>query len=131
LIAIGGVVATVRVVSAPRPVATLQRVEATADVEMLDILALEGPGEINPSSLRSYESYRGVEVWSATNSFGAPCILTVDRSGGDVPGASCVPEPAELFADLMGYGLPDGGRARLVFRGDTVDVFEYRPEAAG
>jgi hypothetical protein len=131
LIAVVGVVATVLVTSAPRPLATLQRVVATADAEMLAILAREGPEEIDPSSLRSYESYRGVELWSARNTFGARCLLTVDRSGGDVPGASCVPEPAELFADIMAYGLPDGARARFVFRGDTIDVFEYQPEAAG
>ncbi|WP_243075746.1 hypothetical protein [Microbacterium sp. SS28] len=130
LIAVG-TVATVRVASAPRPVATLHQIGETADVEMLDILVREGPGEIDPASLRSYGSYRGVEVWSATNSFGAPCLLTLDRSGGDVPGASCVPEPAKLYADIMGYGLPDGGRARFVYRGNTVDVFEYQPEAAG
>ena len=126
-----GVIVIVSVASVPRPHATLQRVGQEADVGMLEILANEGPGEIDPSTLRNYESYRGVEVWSATNAFGALCLLTVDRSGGgDVPGSSCIPAPGKLYVDIMGYGLPDGGRARFVFDGETVDVFEYQPDSA-
>ena len=129
--ALGVVVATVVLVSGPRPVETLQLVESEADLEILAILAGEEQwAAIDPSTLRGYEPWGAIEVWSATNDFGSPCLIAFERETRDVVSTSCVPEPADLFIDVMGFGLPDGGRTRFIGAGDTLAVHVYLPEGA-
>ncbi len=131
VVAIGAVIATVMLVSGPRPDATLELVAEEPDVEILAILAAEEQwAAIVTSTLQGYEPYGSVEVWSATNGFGSPCLIAFERETRDVVSTSCIPEPAELFIDIAEHGLPDGGRTRFVSSGSTLEVHVYLPEGA-
>lgn len=130
-VAIGALVATVQLTSGPRSDATLQLVASEPDVQILAILAGEEQwAAIDPLTLRGYEPYEEVEVWSAMNGFGSPCLIAFERARNDVVSTSCVPEPAELFIDVWVPGWPDSGRTRFMFDRGTRDVHVYIPDGA-
>lgn len=131
LVAVCAVATTVRLVAQPRPDATLQIAMSEPDEQIITMIGGSTPwADIRESTLRGFEPYQGVEVWSAVNARDSACLVIIDRSSGRIEGTSCVPVEAELFTDLSGYGLPDGARMRFVSRGDTLDVYTYLPEEA-
>ena len=118
----------------PRPTATLSSTAGRADEEVLALVA-EPAGwfDIDTTRLRAYETYRGVEPWSARDEFGNPCLLLIDRAADEVLEAACTPQEVRLIADIGAWpadvsdyafaeGLPDGTVIRFQHRGDTVDV---------
>jgi len=141
LVLVGGIVAATLLLSAPpRPEATLHPTGAAVDnllyelvVGGLPLLAIE------PSTLRGYESYLGVEIWSGVNWFGSPCLVAVHRASGNLSEARCAPASADLIMDVSSSG--DGfegfeGRAgdgiiRFVLRDDTVDAYVHLMPEAG
>jgi hypothetical protein len=128
VVAVGAIIATVVLVSGPRPDATLRQITDGPDADILAILAREEPwAGIERSSLRGYEPYQGFEVWSAANIFGSRCLVAVYPETVEVVNTSCVPASAELFVDALEHGLPAGARIRFIQRGDTVDAYEYLP----
>ena len=137
LVGVGAVVTTVVLLSVPpRPDATLQRTAAEADDQVLTLVRQEVPWmKIDGSTLRAYESYLGLELWSAENAFGSPCLIAVERSKNLFSEVGCAPSPAALFIDVSSWdddfdGHPGDGIIRFFLRGDTVDVYIYfGPEA--
>lgn len=123
----------------PHSDATLHPTEDEADdvvFLMLDVLG----ADVDRSSLRGYEPYRGVEPWFFVDRQGLQCFMIIDRSGPTVDGANCVPPGVELFADIGAWpllgdesmeGLPDGSIIRFQYRGDSVDAFLYPASEAG
>jgi hypothetical protein len=122
----------------PRPDATLHPLPAEADEVVFSLLYVLG-ADVDRSSLRGYERYRGFEPWFAVNKQGQQCFMIVDRSGPSVDGANCVPSDVDLFADIGAWpllgndymeGLPDGSILRFHYRGDSVEVVLYPPPDA-
>jgi hypothetical protein len=86
--------------------------------------------EIDGSTLRSYGSYLGLELWSSQNAFGSTCLLAVQPSIDIVSEVDCAPPPADLFIDVSSSGdeydgFPGEGIIRFWLRGDTVDAYLY------
>jgi hypothetical protein len=134
LVVAGGIVATVHLVSTPRPDATLQPTAAEADDRVRRLVVEEAPWfEIDPSTLRGYGSYLGLEIWSGVNAFDSPCLVAVHRANDILSESSCAPSAADLIMDVSssGDGFEGfGGRAgdgiiRFMLRGDTVDAYVY------
>lgn len=85
---------------------------------------------IESSTLRAYGSFLGLEIWSGTDAFGSPCLLSVNRANDTLSDLRCAPRPAELFLDISSIGddydgLPREGIIRFVHRGDTVDAYVH------
>lgn len=140
-IAVGLIVATVMLVSGPRPDATLQATGVEPDEQLNFLLESEGveQGISNPagfgsemvidiSTLRAFGTYEEIEIWSAVNAFESPCLIAIHRASIDVIARQCVPVSAELFIDTREHGLPLGERMRFVLRDDTVAVHHLVPE---
>ncbi|HYH76478.1 MAG TPA: hypothetical protein VD841_03105 [Arthrobacter sp.] len=140
LVLAGGIVTTTLLLTAPRPEATLHPTGAAADDQVRVMVSLGEPSPlmIEPSTLRGYGSYLGLEIWSGVNAFDSPCLLAVHRARGNYSEARCAPAPADLIMDVSSSG--DGfegfeGRAgdgiiRFILRDDTVDAYVYLiPEA--
>ena len=117
----------------PHPDATVHRIPNKADAMVLSLLGILGT-DAEPSSIRGYEPYRGLETWFAVNEQGFQCFMIIERSGPTVDGGNCVPPGVDLFADIGAWpllgddfmrGLPDGSIIRFHYRGDSVDVFVY------
>jgi hypothetical protein len=117
----------------PRPDATLRLAAYEADRGVLRSLTFLG-ADVDPSSIRGYQPYRGVEPWFSVDRQGLQCLMLIDRSAGSVDGANCVPPGVDLFADIGAWplvgsdfidDLPDGSIIRFHYRGDSVDVFRY------
>ena len=140
-VAVGAIIATVMLVSGPRPDATLQPTGVAPDEQVMFLLESEGlelglsnpPGfgsemVIDLSTLRGFETHQGIELWSAVNAFQSPCLIAIHRDSLDVVARKCVPEGVHLFIDTMSHGLPDGERLRFVMEGNTVAVHHLVPE---
>ena len=141
LVLAGGIVTTTLLLSAPpRPDATLHPTGAAVD-NLLYELVVGGAHllAIEPSTLRGYGSYLGVEIWSGVNAFDSPCLVAVHRASSYLSEARCAPVPADLMMDVSSSG--DGfegfeGRAgdgiiRFVLRDDAVDAYVYLIPEAG
>ncbi|WP_248761612.1 hypothetical protein [Pseudarthrobacter sp. SSS035] len=140
LVLAGGIVTTTLLLSAPRPDATLHPTGAAVDNQLYELVVGGAPRlVIEPSTLRGYGSYLGVEIWSGVNAFDSPCLVAVHRASGNLSEARCAPAPADLIMDVSSSG--DGfegfeGRAgdgiiRFVLRDDTVDAYVYLIPEAG
>lgn len=134
LVIAGGIVATVILVSAPRPDATLHPTEAEADDLLRTLVVEEAPWlEIDTSTLRAYGSYRGLEIWSGVNAFDSPCLVAMHRANDTLSEWRCTPSPADLIMDVSSTGdgfegfdgVAGDGIIRFVFRGDTVEAYVY------
>ena len=117
----------------PHPEATLWPTAGRADEEILTLI-FEDVGGIDLSTLENFDSFRGLEPWSAMDFDGNPCLMIIDRSTGTVVGAECTPQEADLLVDIgtwpvMDYrfaeDLPDGSVIRFHQRGNAVDAFVH------
>ncbi|MCU1444116.1 MAG: hypothetical protein JWQ59_2266 [Cryobacterium sp.] len=139
LVVASGIVATVLLVSAPRPDATLHPTAAEADNDVRRLVVEEAPWlNIDTSTLRAYGSYLGLEIWSAVNAFDSPCLVAVYRANDTLSESRCAPSAADLIMDVSSSGdgfegfdgLAGDGIIRFMLRGNTVDAYVYlMPEA--
>jgi len=134
LVVAGGIVATVRLVSAPRPSATLPATAAEADNRVRELVVEEVPWlEIDTSTLRAFGSYLGLEIWSGVNAFDSPCLVAVHRANDVLSEGRCAPFPADLIMDVSSSGdgfegfdgVAGNGIIRFILRGDTVDAYVH------
>ena len=66
---------------APRPDASLAPTGAPPDDVLIAFVRNSGPIDIDLSTLRSYETFRGIEPWSAVDDYGNPCLILIDGRG--------------------------------------------------
>lgn len=119
----------------PRPDATLRPVDALPDSQVYRLAAFAEVLEMDTSTLRAYETYRGVEPWSTEDRYGNPCLFVIEPSSDNLLGAVCTPPGAELYADIGAWpysadhfaeGLPAGTVIRFHLNGNQVDAHVYR-----
>jgi hypothetical protein len=114
------------------PDATLLPVTDTASSVALAML---GFLEAQPaaSTVRGYDSFRGIEPWFFKNEQGFDCFMLI-TGPATVDGANCVPPGVDLFADISPWRqlagedtepLPAGSMIRFHYRDDRVDVYVY------
>ncbi|MBG6182026.1 hypothetical protein [Arthrobacter sp. CAN_A1] len=117
----------------PDPDATLHQIAEEGDEVVISMLSVLD-ADVNPSSIRGYEPYEGLEPWFSMNRRGLHCFMIIDRSRRTVDGANCVPPGVDLSADIGAWplsggsdvaGPPDGSVIRFHYRGNSVDVFHY------
>jgi hypothetical protein len=112
--------------------ATLERTGIPPDE--LTLRLLEPPEaahlEMDLTTLRGFGDHDGVDMWSASNAFGSPCLIAIHRETADVLGTSCVPTGGTTFVDTRWHGLPPGAAYRFTLRGDAVDVHHLLPMGA-
>lgn len=136
-IVVAAMVVAVLTLSAARPDAKLRPTAAEADSQFLALLAEEVPEvQFSLATLRAYENYRGLEMWTGANEFGSPCLIAVDRANDTVSEMRCAPPPAELIVDVSSIGddfdgLPGQGIVRFIHRGDSIDAYLYLLPEAG
>lgn len=125
LVAIGGVVAMLIAVSGPRPDATLAK---TGEGASLDVLALINSDHafvhIYGSTLRAHESFQGWDIFTGSNTYGAPCLVVIAPTE-DFVRVECTPAPAKQVADSHPYTQPDGPMIRFIVNGDIVEAWVY------
>jgi hypothetical protein len=124
----------------PKPDATLHPSGAVVDGEILSLVSAAPLAQVDDSTLRGYEAYRGVEPWLGTNAQGALCLMAMERSSVILVGVRCAPPEAELMLDLLVWapgdefaymeGLANGTVIRFHVRRDAVDAFLYVPPSA-
>ena len=130
-----GVVGTAVWSLAPRPDATLQQIAVEANSDIIRVLSAQGRGPV-PSTLRRFEPYHGVRVWSVEDHAGKVCFIVWDLAASGRFSIKCAPPGTDVAltlsvareADEFGHWLPDGSNVDFRFREDTVDVF-VRPPA--
>lgn len=132
LVVVGSAITlTAVLLTAPRPDETLHVTAAKPDDLVRGLVAREASRfHIADSTLRSYGSFLALEIWSGTDGFGSPCILSVNRANDTLSDLRCAPHPAELFIDIASIGddydgLPGDGLIRFIHRGDTVDAYVH------
>lgn len=85
---------------------------------------------ISPDELRRYESFQGLNVWSAESRYGLTCLLVAVPVQGLREGLStegCSLGGLDAHADLPPTG--GDGLIRFVLRGDHVNVYVYESGA--
>ncbi|MFE5409605.1 hypothetical protein [Microbacterium sp. NPDC056569] len=120
---------------APYPDATLQKIDAEADSDIIRVLSAQGRGP-DAATLRQFEPYHGVGVWSVENSAGKVCFVVWDLAASGRFSIKCAPPGREVALTLsvvsegddFGRWLPDGSSVDFRFGEDTVDVFVRPPE---
>jgi hypothetical protein len=120
----------------PHADATLSATGAAADDLLIELVRNSGPIDIDLSTLRSFQPFRGVEPWYAVDDYGNPCLILIERSRERLVEAQCTPTEAELVADYGAWpvleptaGLPYGSIVRFFHRGDTVEAFVHPAQA--
>ena len=117
----------------PHPDATQHRI--AVEIEFADVLSIQGVSHDN-STLRQYEPYRDIKLWSVIDDRGYFCLAAWEQGLSGRVGHQCAPPGTELFVDLeAGQGsdsfaawLPDDSFVRFQLRGAGVDV--YLPPAS-
>ncbi len=90
---------------------------------------------IDKSTLRTYETYRGVELWSAASVLGNSCLLALEPTSDRLLAAGCVPPGADPIIEIYDVpvysrdrwhdGLPTGTVVRFIQNDHTVSVWLY------
>jgi hypothetical protein len=122
----------------PHPDATLHPAADEEDNSVIrEVTANVGDPDI--STLRHFERYREIAVWSVDNGSGDTCLLAWDRGGRSGRFEfQCLPAAVELAlhmpvvaegGDGFGGWLAEGSVISLHLREDTVDVFIHPPPA--
>jgi hypothetical protein len=133
-VAVIGVIYGVATLLEPRPDAMLSPTGGTVDDLLIGLVRNSGPIDIDLSTLESFETFHGVEPWSAVDDYDNPCLILIERSTQRLVEAQCTPPEADLMADFgtwpayefdIGDPLPDGSIVRFHHRGDTVEAFVH------
>ncbi|MFB7891704.1 hypothetical protein ACFC1I_05865 [Microbacterium sp. NPDC056044] len=119
---------------AARPDVTLRQVGDGAGSDITRVLNAQGMG-VDVSTLREFERYHDVAVWSAVNSAGRVCFTVWDLAASGRFSSKCAPPGKEVSLTLsvdsegddFGRWLPDGSSVDFRFHDDTVEVFEQPP----
>ena len=127
----------------PRPDAALAPSGVMADGQILNIInrvRFAPIAQIDTSTLRGYEAYRGIELWFAENAEGFECFLAIERASESLIAGNCAPPEAGLRLEIGGYpeadeihyedGLPAGSVIRFTLSGHWVDVDLFPSSAA-
>jgi hypothetical protein len=112
----------------PHPDATQHRI--AVEIEFADVLSTQGVSH-DSSTLRQYEPYRDIKLWSVIDDRGYFCLAAWEQGLSGRFGHQCAPQGTELFVDLeAGQGsdsfaawLPDDSFVRFQLRGAGVDVY--------
>ncbi|MFK4805367.1 hypothetical protein ACI3KX_05845 [Microbacterium sp. ZW CA_36] len=120
----------------PHPDATLHPTAVEPDNSVIQELTAD-VGNPDISTLRHFERYREIAVWSVDNGSGDICLLAWDRGGGSGRFEfQCLPPAVELAlhmpvvaeaGDSFGEWLADGSVISLHLRENTVDVVVHPP----
>lgn len=119
-----------------RPDATLRQIDADGGSDVIRVLSAQGRGP-DASTLRQFEPYHDVGVWSVENAAGKVCFVVWDRLASGRFSIKCAPPGREVALSLtvesegvddFAPWLPDGSIVDFHLRDDTVDVF-VRPPA--
>jgi hypothetical protein len=119
-----------------RPDATLRQIDADDGSDVIRVLSAQGRGP-DASTLRQFEPYHDVGVWSVENAAGKVCFVVWDRLASGRFSIKCAPPGREVALSLtvesegvddFAPWLPDGSIVDFHLRDDTVDVF-VRPPA--
>ena len=137
VVAILALAYTVAWLIGPHPDATLHASADEADDAVLSMIGFLG-AEADPSTIRGYQPYRGVQPWFFVDTQGFHCFMIIERDPVGVDGANCVPPGVDHFADVgvppvtdgSAEALPDGSIIRFRYRGDSVDVYLYPAQEA-
>lgn len=118
-----------------RPEAALEPTGFEADARILSAASYAPLAELDTTTLRGYEAYRGVEPWVADGAQGSRCLMVIERA--TLQAIRCAPPGAQLTLDLGAWpldatypymeGLADGTVIRFQLHGDTVDAYLYPP----
>ena len=118
------------------PDATLQTTESDTEADMFIESLIAQDEDPDISTLRQFERYHDIDVWSVESRSGNTCLIVWDRMGGRVQN-ECLPTgievPVHMVAeadDRIGEWLADGSLISLHLRENTVDVFIRSPPAA-
>ncbi|KJL45096.1 hypothetical protein RS82_00445 [Microbacterium trichothecenolyticum] len=119
----------------PRPDATLKQIEVEANSDIIRVLSAQGRGPV-PSTLRRFEPYHDVRVWSVEDHAGKVCFIVWDLAVSGRFSITCAPPGTEVAltlsvaseGDEFGRWLLDGSEVVFRFREDTVDVFVRPPD---
>lgn len=124
--------------AAPNPEAALQPTGVEANELTLSAVTNAPLAEVEETTLRGYEPYRGVQPWVADNAQGSRCLMAIE--GSSLHGIRCAPPEAVLMLDIgvfpLDYtaawmdGLADCTVIRFQLRGDAVDAYLYAPPDA-
>jgi hypothetical protein len=122
----------------PHPDATLHPTAGEEDISVIQELT-DNVGDPDISTLRHFERYREIAVWSVESGSGETCLLAWDRGGGGGRFEfECLPPAVELALhmpvvaeadDGFGEWLADGSVISFHLREGTVDVFIHPPPA--
>lgn len=86
---------------------------------------------LDPSTLRHYEAFGSLSLWSARDDRGNRCLVAIQPSADALLAAKCAPlgsDPTIYVSDgtvLADGGLPVGTVARFVLVGDSVSAWIY------
>jgi hypothetical protein len=118
-----------------RPEATLQPTGIEVEGHILSAVSRAPLAELDTTTLRGFEAYRGLEPWVAEGAQGSSCLIVIDRA--TLRAIRCAPPEAELSLDIGAWpldatypymeGLADGTVIRFQLHGDTVDAYVYPP----
>lgn len=107
--------------------AILERDTPETDDLDLDQLGQTAQPEIDPTTLRGFGDYAGVDLWAARDALGSSCVLAVSWDEMDVVAQHCVPGGAEVFVDVpRGSGV----LTRFILRGDELHAYRLEAEEA-
>ena len=115
----------------PHPDATLRPIETSVGDEVPGLYAIAFR-EVDTSTLRAYESYRGLEPLVAVNERGWVCLIAINLEDRVFFGIDCPPPGADPFIevpvlagrdDFFEGEVPEGSVIRLILHDDVVSVF--------
>ncbi|HKP07780.1 MAG TPA: hypothetical protein VJU58_11065 [Microbacterium sp.] len=120
---------------APRPDATLREAAVEGGSDIIRVLSAQGRGP-DASTLRRFEPYHDVGVWSFQNAAGKVCFVVWDRLASGRFSIKCALAGTEVALSLtvesegvddFAPWLPDGSIVDFHLREHTVDVFVRPP----
>ncbi|GGF01519.1 hypothetical protein GCM10011313_25840 [Mycetocola zhadangensis] len=134
IVAASGIAAVLLLILVPRPDVILRSTDTEANSVVRRLVVEQAAQfEIDPSTLRAYGSYLGLDIWSGVNAFGSRCLLAVLRAENTLSESRCAPPAADLIMDVSssgdGFEGFDGrvgdGIVRFMLRGDTVNAYVH------
>lgn len=117
----------------PHPDAMLRPTETSADDERT--LYAGALGELDSTTVRAFESYRGIEPFVGMNARGWTCLIAINRENRILFGMNCPPPGADPFIEIPVLAnrddyfenvFPEGTVIRLTLHNDRVNVLLHQ-----